>query len=96
MIGECQEAKGVLPDAVAAYKKALNRPSITDAEATQLYYQLGSAFQALGDRNEALYFYEKVAKRDPDFRDVSRRLAEVKSGPKSGRGPGFDDDIFPR
>jgi hypothetical protein len=85
MIGECHEAKGGLPEAVQFYKKALNRPAITDPEATHLYYQLGSAFQALGDRNEALYFFEKVAKRDPGFRDVRRRLAELR-GPRNGVG----------
>lgn len=94
MIGECQEAKGSLPDAVAAYKKALNRPNITDAEATQLYYQLGSAFQALGDRNEAQYFYDKVAKRDPNFREVRNRLAEVRAAStrtSGGTEPNMND-----
>ena len=78
MIGECHEAKGSLGDAVAFYKRALNRPSVADGEATALYYQLGSAFQALGDRNEAIYFFEKVAKREAGFRDVRRRLDEAR------------------
>jgi tetratricopeptide (TPR) repeat protein len=78
MIGECHEAKGSLADAVATYKRALNHPGVKDAEATQLYYQLGGAFQALGDVNEALYFFEKVAKRDPAFRDVRRRITDLR------------------
>jgi tetratricopeptide (TPR) repeat protein len=79
MIGECHEAKGAPPEAVVHYKKALNRPQIGDAEATQLYYQLGTVFQTLGDKREALYFFEKVAKRDPQFRDVARRVTALRS-----------------
>jgi len=78
MIGECHESKGALGDAVAFYKKALNRPSISDVEATQLYFQLGSVFQTMGEVNEALYFFEKVLKRDAGFRDVRRRVGELR------------------
>ena len=37
----------------------------------QLYYCLGATFERLGDTSEALYFFEKVAKRGAKFRDVS-------------------------
>ena len=90
MIGECHESKGALAEAVAYYKKALNRPSVTDAEATQLYYQLGSVFQSMGETNEALYFFEKVIRRDAGFRDVRKRLAELRGptgvGARGGAG----------
>ncbi len=78
MIGECHEARGALGEAVAFYKKALNRPTVKEDEATQLYYQLGSAFQALEDRTEAVYFFEKVVKRDAAFRDARRRLTDLR------------------
>jgi tetratricopeptide (TPR) repeat protein len=86
MIGECHESKGALADAVAFYKKALNRPTVTDTEATQLYYQLGSVFQTMGEVNEALYFFEKVLKRDAAFRDVRKRITELRGPAGSGRG----------
>jgi tetratricopeptide (TPR) repeat protein len=79
MIGECHESKGALGDAVAYYKKALNRPAISDSEATQLYYQLGSVFQTMGEINEALYFFEKVTKREAGFRDARRRITDLRS-----------------
>jgi tetratricopeptide (TPR) repeat protein len=85
MIGECHEAKGAAADAVVHYKRALNLPQVTEPESTQLYFQLGNVFQTLGDRNEALFFYEKVAKRDPQFRDVSRRISELKAAGEAGR-----------
>ena len=78
MIGECLEAQGALPDAVVRYKEALNSGHVADAETVQLYYLLGSAFERLGDNSEALYFFEKVAKRGPQFRDVARRIQALK------------------
>jgi tetratricopeptide (TPR) repeat protein len=78
MIGECFEAQGALSDAVVRYKEALNTAAIGDAESVQLYYLLGSAFERLGDQSEALYFFEKVAKRDGKFRDVGRKIEALK------------------
>ncbi len=79
MIGECSEALGESAEAIRCYQDALKRPTATVAEATQLYYQLGTVFYNLGDHSEALYYFERVSKRDGNFRDVKRRLAEVKS-----------------
>jgi tetratricopeptide (TPR) repeat protein len=79
MIGECSEALGDSAEAIRCYQDALKRPSATPAEATQLYYQLGNVFYNLGDHSEALYYFERVWKRDPSFRDIAQRLADVKS-----------------
>jgi tetratricopeptide (TPR) repeat protein len=79
MIGECSESLGDSAQAIRCYQDALKRPSATTAEATQLYYQLGSVFYNLGDQSEALYYFERVFKRDPSFRDIQQRLASLKS-----------------
>ena len=81
MIGECCEAKGSLTDAIIRYKEGLNCPQITPEETVQLYYCLGSTFERLADQSEALYFYEKVAKRDPKFRDVGDKLLHLRPRP---------------
>ena len=79
MIGECSEALGDSAEAIRCYQDALKRPTATAAEATQLYFQLGNVFYNLGDHSEALYYFERVYKRDANFRDIQRRLAEVKT-----------------
>ena len=79
MIGECSEALGDSAEAIRCYQDALKRPSATAAEATQLYFQLGNVFYNLEDHSEALYYFERVYKRDASFRDIQRRLADVKS-----------------
>jgi pilus assembly protein FimV len=81
MIGECSEALGDPAEAIRCYQDALKRPSATAAEATQLYYQLGGVFHNLGDQSEALYYFERVYKRDPKFRDIQQRLAGLKAKP---------------
>ena len=50
-----------------------------------LYFELGTAYEGLGDEREALYYYEKVQKRDPRFRDATRRIA-VLQGHVGGNG----------
>ena len=79
MMGECYEAEGAPAEALLHYKKALNRPQARDEEATQLYYQLGRVFHALGDQSEALYFFEKVARRSPDYDDVAQRVETLRA-----------------
>ena len=57
MIGECSEALGESAEAIRRYQDALKRPHLRQsAEATQLYYQLGTVFYNLGDHSEALYY----------------------------------------
>ncbi len=77
-MGECFEAKASFTEAIIRYKRALNCEQITPEEALVLYFLLGTAFEQLGDISEALYFFEKVLKRDSKFRDVDLKIAELK------------------
>jgi len=79
MIGESQEAMGNNAEAIRCYQDALRRSRATEDEATQLYFLLGNVYYNTGDRAEALYYFERVFKRDPTFRDVRRRLDVLKS-----------------
>jgi pilus assembly protein FimV len=91
MMGECYEARGAPAEALLHYKKALNRPQVRDEEATQLYYQLGRVFHTLGDQSEALYFFEKVARRSPQHEDVKQRIETLRAqgvAPMQGSGAG--------
>ncbi|HEY4186263.1 MAG TPA: tetratricopeptide repeat protein [Polyangia bacterium] len=78
MMGECFEAKGSFTEAVIRYKEALNCTPISADETMQLYFLLGGAFDRLGDASEALYFFDKVARREPKFRDVHQRIAALR------------------
>jgi tetratricopeptide (TPR) repeat protein len=91
MMGEIYEAKGAPAEALLHYKKALNRPEVRDEEATQLYYQLGRVFHTLGDVGEALYFFEKVARRSPNFADVAQRVSSLRAQGVAPLGHAHED-----
>ena len=74
MIGMCHIEKGEVAEGIIHYKKGLYAEHKTDREEIGLYYELGRAYELLGDAKEALYYYEKVKKRDPTFRAVDDRI----------------------
>jgi tetratricopeptide (TPR) repeat protein len=80
MIGLCFLEKGMQTDAIGQFKKGLYVEGITEREALSMYFELGQAYERLNDPREALYYYEKVMKRDPNFRDVQSRVGAVRGG----------------
>jgi tetratricopeptide (TPR) repeat protein len=88
MIGLCHTSVGKLAEAVGEFKSGLYTPGITEHESLALYYELGIAYEALEDAREALYYFEKVAKRDQRFRDIVNRLAAARAKASATRGGG--------
>jgi pilus assembly protein FimV len=78
MIGICFSAKGQQSEAISHFKKGLYVENITEIQMVSLYYELGMAYEKLNDPREALYYHEKVIKRDAKFRDVERRVAQLR------------------
>jgi len=81
MIGESHEAMGTTAQEATRCTRdatqeprapARSRPRSSTSSSANLFYNTG-------DRAEALYYFERVSKRDPTFRDVQRRLAALKS-----------------
>jgi len=75
-----------MSEAVTEFKNGLYVEGINDRESMAIYFELGSAYDALGDAREALYYFEKVAKRDARFRDVNGRIEAVKGKLKGAGG----------
>jgi tetratricopeptide (TPR) repeat protein len=99
MIGLCSLEKGQVTDAIGQFKKGLYVEGITDRESFSLYFELGQAYERLGDAREALYYYEKVLKRDPRFRNVEKLVDQLRSGsnaapvPEPAPAPTSRDDV---
>jgi pilus assembly protein FimV len=74
MIGLIHVERGKLQEAVDEFKNGLYVEGINDREALALYFELGAAYEGLGDAPEALFYFDKVQKRDPRFRNVGRRM----------------------
>jgi len=80
MIGLCLLEKGQQTDAIGSFKKGLYVDGITEREGLTLYFELGQAYERLKDTREAMYYFEKVQKRDARFRGVERRIEGLRSG----------------
>jgi pilus assembly protein FimV len=100
MIGLCYAEKDLLSEAISQFKTGLYVEGITDRETIALYFELGQAYERLEDLREALYYYEKVEKKDPRFRDVGSRTDRIRRATDNGDGrlrehsdsPDPDDD----
>jgi tetratricopeptide (TPR) repeat protein len=92
MLGLCYAEKSLMTDAISQFKEGLYVEQIQDREQMALYYELGQAYERLRDAREALYYYEKVLKRDATFRDVEKRVQLLRGDgvPESSEfgGPG--------
>jgi tetratricopeptide (TPR) repeat protein len=82
MVGLCYIQKDLINEAIAQFKKGLYVEGINDRESLTLYFELGQAYERLGDSHEAFYYYDKVQKREPRFREVERRISILR-----GEGP---------
>lgn len=93
MIGMIHLEQGQLEAATDAYIKALEAEQKTVEQEMSLYYDLGVVYEMRADPKSALYYFEKIARRDPGYRDVSERIAALKLEP-SGTKAVNDDDEF--
>jgi tetratricopeptide (TPR) repeat protein len=77
-LANCFVEKGVPEASVKWYEKALK---ISDSEEsrTALHYDLANAFEAAGDRVEALKHFTEVYGTNIDYRDVAERIKALKS-----------------
>ena len=84
MIGLCHREKGDLGEAVNQFKAGLYVEEITEDEKCSLYYEIGVTYEAQTDPDEAIYYFEMIAKKDPNYRDVSKRLTQLTSQATAG------------
>lgn len=74
MLGQCFLEKGQPSVAVKMLTRALSLPYTVEDELIGIYYYLARAYEALGQRDSAREFYEKIFGLDINFQDVSERL----------------------
>ncbi len=96
MIGLCLMERNDVATAIEHFKRALAAPLRTDREEMGLYFELGNSYETVGDLSEAMYYFQKVEKRDPTFRSVRARVARLAAHVNSGAreqpsGPEMDD-----
>lgn len=99
MIGTIQVERGNLNDAVEAYLRGLDAKLRTSEQETVLSFEVGACYEAMRMGKEALQFFQRVARRDPNHRDVQeriRRLQKVETKPPVRAAAVGADDEFDR
>jgi len=74
LLGLCFMNKGMPQIAVRWYERALATPELDTESATALRYDLGLAYEQVGNRKAALDCFMEVYGINIDFRDVSERI----------------------
>jgi tetratricopeptide (TPR) repeat protein len=79
MLGHCFVQKGVPQAAVIWFKKGLNAPGRNAEESKALQYELGSAYEQMGDLANAVAAFTDVYGLDVAYRDIADRLATLQA-----------------
>lgn len=77
MIALLQKSKGDPGAAVESYKRALMSEHAVGELEKALEFELGSAWESVGKPGKALFHYSKVAKLDPNYREVSNLVSTL-------------------
>jgi tetratricopeptide (TPR) repeat protein len=97
MIGMIYLEQNQLDRAAEAYVRALSAGQKTVEQEMSLYYDLGNVYEMKGKNQDALYYFQKIARRDPGYRDVTDRIAQLSPSPvQSQNSRAVNDDEFDR
>jgi tetratricopeptide (TPR) repeat protein len=99
MIGMIEIERGRMNEAIDAFLQGLNSPNKDPQQETVLCYEIGAAYEAKKMNKEALSYYQKAMRRDPNYRDVQervRRLAKNEVKPPVRQTAVGADDEFDR
>ena len=77
MLGHCFMEKGMARPAAMWFKKGLDAPGHTEDEYQAMRYDLGTAYEQLGDTERAIEVLSEVYAIDVSYRGVAERLREL-------------------
>lgn len=93
MLGHCFVDKDMPQAAVLWFKKGLESPGRTAEEYKALQYELGSAYEQMGDVARAIGVFTEVYGVDVSYRDIAEKLSDLqgKVATQKKKGKGEDD-----
>ena len=74
LLGHCFVEKGMPQAAVLWFKKGLEVPDRNPEELKALQYELGSAYEQMGDLSRAIGVFTEVYGVDVGYRDITEKL----------------------
>ena len=78
LLGQCFIDKGEPEAAVQTLTKALDLPFDVEDELMGIYYYLGRSHEQVGNKPQAVEFYDRVFSLDINFADVTERLRALR------------------
>jgi pilus assembly protein FimV len=77
MLGLCFLDKGLPEVAAHWFRKGLEAPNLPPEEYMGMLYDLGTAYQAQGDRDNAHKMFMEIYGLDTEYRDIGEKLQEL-------------------
>ncbi|HEX4353575.1 MAG TPA: hypothetical protein VHZ95_11680, partial [Polyangiales bacterium] len=99
MIGQIWMDRGDVNKAVDAFSRGLQAPNVAPEQETALAFDLGNALEQRKSYKEAIAAYQRVARREPTYRDVEERIRRLqrmtpaKQPSMRAAAVGADDDF---
>ncbi len=85
MLGHCFMEKGMPRPAAMWFRKGIEAPGHTEDEYQALRYELGVAYEQLGDLQRAIEVFSEVYAIDVSYRGVAGKLRELEEAQKAGK-----------
>jgi tetratricopeptide (TPR) repeat protein len=82
MLGLCFLEKGMPQLAIKWYRKGIEMPEVTEDEHVGLLYDLGSAYQEVGDTDNAQKAFMEVYGMNSNYRDIVSRIKQLEDARK--------------
>ncbi len=79
MLGNCFVEKGMPRAAVLWFKKGIDTPGRSPEEYKALQYELGSAYEQMGDLQRAISAFTEVYGVDVGYRDIGERISQLQA-----------------
>jgi tetratricopeptide (TPR) repeat protein len=86
MLGHCFVQKSMPRAAIQWFKKGLDSPGHSEDEYLALRYELGSAYEQMGDIHRALDTFTEVYGSNVSYRGVAEKLKELEEQKRAGKG----------
>jgi len=79
LLGHCFMQKNMPRPAAMWFKKGLDTPGHTEDEYQALRYELGTAYEQMGDLERAIEIFSEVYGTDVNYRGVAAKLRDLQA-----------------
>ncbi|MBN1654239.1 MAG: tetratricopeptide repeat protein [Deltaproteobacteria bacterium] len=94
MLGLCHLAKGEIQEGISNFEAGLRSPNRTEEDEVVIHFELGNAYELIEDYERAQTNFQKVARRDPHYRDIRHRIKRTSEPPKHSDEIDEFDELF--